>query len=64
MVNTHHQFLTKNLSFQVFPVSTMKAYGESGGTAPYIPKLSTRWTRVAKFMPSMILPQGKNSDNY
>jgi len=26
MLNTHHQFLTQKSSFQVFPVSTMKAY--------------------------------------
>jgi len=42
MLNTHHQFLTQKLSFQVFLVSTMKAYGESRGTAPHILQLSIR----------------------
>jgi hypothetical protein len=37
-----------------------KAYWGSGGIAPHILDLSTRWRLVVSFMPQLLYPQGKS----
>jgi hypothetical protein len=39
----------------------MKGYLGSGGIAPYILELSTRWRQVASFKLRPLYPQGKSS---
>jgi len=36
-------------------------YWRSGGIAPYILDLGTRWKRVVSFTPHLLHPQGKKS---
>jgi len=42
----------------------MKAYKESGGTAPHILNPSTRWRWVVSFMPQQLYPTQNILTNY